>query len=110
MLKKNGFSLIEVSVASLLIMLGVTGYVRLQSEYIALATTLNLRTLALHIAQEKLTDLALFQQTGHLNGKISYHNIATNLGGRIPAGERDMMLSSELNMHTYDTQWQVENV
>jgi hypothetical protein len=110
MQQENGFSLIEVSIASLLIMLGVTGYVTLQSEYVISATKLNLRVLALNLAQEKLTDLSYFQQLSHLEGVQSYQNIATNLGGTIPAGERDIILSSELNLQTYDTQWQVENL
>ncbi|MFT6284022.1 MAG: hypothetical protein ACJAXM_000486 [Arenicella sp.] len=110
MYKENGFSLIEVSIASLLIMLGVTGYVTLQSEYVVADAKINLRGLALHLAQEKLTDLVYFQQLSHIKGAISYQNIATNLGGTIPAGKRDVTLSSGLNLQTYDTQWQVENV
>ncbi len=71
MYKKNGFSLIEVVVASLLIMLGVTGYATLQTEYVVADAKIKLRTLALHLAQEKLTDLAYFQQLSHSNGNIS---------------------------------------
>jgi hypothetical protein len=108
--KNNGFSLIEVSIASLIIMLGVTGYVTLQSEYVVADAKLNLRALALHIAQEKLTDLSYFQQLNHVEGVESFQNIATNLGGSIPAGERDVILSSKLNFQTYDTQWHVENL
>ena len=63
--KINGFTLIEVSVASLIIMLGVTGYVTLQSEYVVADAKINLRGLALQLAQEKLTDLAFFQQLSH---------------------------------------------
>jgi hypothetical protein len=110
MYKEKGFSLIEVSVASLIIMLGVTGYVTLQSEYVVADAKLNLRGLALLLAQEKLTDLAYFQHLSHVEGMASYQNIANNLGGSIPAGERDMILSSELNLQTFDTQWQVENL
>ena len=108
--KENGFSLIEVSIASLLIMLGVTGYVTLQSEYVVADAKINLRVLALHIAQEKLNDLGYFQQLSHMEGTTSYQNIATNLGGGITAGERDVILSSEQHLQTYDTQWQVENM
>jgi hypothetical protein len=110
MYKEYGFSLIEVSIASLLIMLGVTGYVTLQSEYVVADAKINLRGIALHLAQEKLTDLFYFQQLSHIPGAISYQNIATNLGGTIAAGERDVILSSDLNLQTYDTQWQVENL
>ena len=108
--KQHGFSLIEVAVASLLIMLGVTGYVTLQSEYVVADAKINLRGMALLLAQEKLTDLAYFQQLNHSEGVLSYQNIATNLGGSIPAGEREISLSSELNLQTYKTQWQVEDL
>lgn len=110
MYKENGFSLIEVSIASLIIMLGVTGYVTLQSEYVVADTKLSLRSLALLLAQEKLTDLAYFQQLSHKAGVQSYQNIATNFGGSIPSGERDVIFSSELNPQTYDTQWEVANL
>lgn len=110
MYTENGFSLIEVSIASLLIMFGVTGYVTLQSEYVVADAKINLRTVALHLAQEKFTDLVYFQQLNHIEGNTSYQNIATNLGGTILAGERNVILSSELNLQTYDTQWEVENV
>lgn len=110
MYAENGFSLIEVSIASLLIMFGVTGYVTLQSEYVVADAKINLHTVALHLAQEKFTDLAYFQQLSHIEGSTSYQNIATNLGGTILAGEHNVILSSELNLQTYDTQWEVENV
>jgi hypothetical protein len=110
MYKKNGFSLIEVSVASLLIMLGVTGYVTLQIEYVVADAKINLRILALHLAQEKLTDLAYFQQLSHSSGNMSYQNIASDLGGNIPAGERDIIMTSSLDFQTFNTQWQVEDM
>lgn len=110
MYKENGFSLIEVSIASLLIMLGVTGYVTLQSEYVVASEKLNLRGVALRLAHEKLTDLAYFQQLSAPAEMRSYQNIAANSGGSIPAGEREVVLSSALNLQTYDTQWQVENL
>jgi hypothetical protein len=110
MYKEHGFSLIEVSIASLLIMLGVTGYVTLQSEYVVADAKINLRGLALQLAQEKFTDLAYFQQLSHIHGSISYQNIASNLGGTITAGERDVIFSLRSSLHTYDTQWEVENL
>ena len=96
--------------ASLLIMLGVTSYVTLQSEYVVADAKINLRVLALNIAQEKLTDLTYFQYLSHSNGRASYQNVGTNLGGSIPAGERDIILNSKMDFQTYNTQWQVENM
>ena len=108
--KKNGFSLIEVLIASLLLLMGVTGYVTLQSEYVVADRNINLRFLALNLAQEKLTDLAYFQQLSHSSGNTSYQNVNTSLGGSIAAGERDIILSAKMDFQTYDTQWQVENL
>lgn len=110
MCKENGFSLIEVTIASLIIMLGVTGYVTLQSEYVVTDTKFNLRGRALDLAQEKLTDLAFFQHLRHVIGASSYQNIDNNMGGSIPAGERDIVLSSAANLQTFDTQWEVEDL
>lgn len=110
MFKENGFSLIEVTVASLIIMLGVTGYVTLQSEYVVTDTKLNLRGLALDLAREKLTDLAYFQHLNHVEGVSTFQGIANNTGGSIPAGERDIVVSSLVSLQTYDTQWEVENL
>lgn len=104
LLDKKGFTLIEVLVASLLIMLGVTGYVRLQSEYVFADVKLNLRTHALRLAQHKIADLSYFQ------GLADYNNISTNLGGGLAAGEVDVPLSSKLNLHRYTLQWQVEDL
>ncbi|WP_299074117.1 prepilin-type N-terminal cleavage/methylation domain-containing protein [uncultured Paraglaciecola sp.] len=107
---QKGFSLVEVSIASLIIMLGVTGYVTLQSEYVIADAKINLRGLALQLAQNKLADLSYFQQLSHVEGGKSYQSIETNLGGSTPAGEQQVILSSATNMQTYDTQWQVENL
>jgi hypothetical protein len=106
----NGFSLIEVSVASLLIMLGVTGYVSLQSEYVLADAKLNARILALQVAQEKLTDLASYQQLVHTEDVNSYQNIATNIGGEIPSGDRDVIVTVDLGLQTFNTQWQVSDL
>jgi hypothetical protein len=107
---ENGFSLIEVTVASLIIMLGVTGYVTLQSEYVVTDNKLNLRGLALDLAREKLSDLEYFQHLNHVEGVTTFQGIANNTGGTIPAGERDIVLSSNVNLQTFDTQWEVEDL
>lgn len=110
MFNQQGFSLIEVTVASLIIMLGVTGYVTLQSEYVVTNNQLNLRAVALNLAQQKLTDLGYFQHLSHVEGASSFQNIANNMGGSIPSGESSIAMTSGENLQTYDTQWKVENL
>lgn len=105
--KANGFSLVEVSVAALLIMLGVSGYATLQSEYVVADAKLNLRSLALQIANEKLTDLANFQQLENVGEQVSFQSISDNQGGNIPAGDNNYVTTTELSAQTFNTQWQV---
>ena len=108
--KQQGFTLIEVAIAALLIMLGVSGYVTLQSEYVVANENVNLKSIALRLAQQKLEDLYYFQQLDTLHGIQSYQEIATNVGGEISSGLRDVIVSSELNLQPYETKWQVEDV
>ena len=105
---KNGFSLVEVLVASLVIMLGVTGYVTLQSEYVVANSNLNLRSIAIQLAKDKLSDLGYFQQLRHSGAVANYTKVNTNQGGSIPAGDRLVLLSSNAaNTHVFNTSWQV---
>lgn len=106
----KGFTLIEVLVASLLIMLGVTGYVSLQSEYVLADAKLNLRSRAVNLAEQKLADLSFFQQLALSDGKASYQAIANNSGGTISSGEKIIQLSSEQNLHSYYLTWQVDDL
>ncbi|MEP1447616.1 MAG: hypothetical protein ABJK37_16035 [Paraglaciecola sp.] len=110
MFSEKGFSLVEVTVASLIIMLGVTGYVTLQSEYVVTNNKLNLRAVALNLAQQKLADLGYFQHLSHVEGASSFQNIADNMGGSIPSGERSFAMTSEENQQTYTTQWEVDDL
>jgi Tfp pilus assembly protein PilV len=106
----KGFSLVEVLIASLMIMLGVTGYVTLQSEFVMADSRLNLRHLALQIAQEKLDDLASFSQIESLPGVACYNDIANNVGGSIPSGDVTVALgNNQLNTRHFNRTWQVRN-
>jgi prepilin-type N-terminal cleavage/methylation domain-containing protein len=107
--KRQGFTLIEVLVASLLIMLGVTGYVSLQSEYVLTDAKLNLRSRAIQLAEQKLADLGYFQQLTASPNHISYQAITNNLGGSIASGEKLIQLSTEQNLHSYHLTWQVDD-
>lgn len=106
----KGFTLIEVLVASLLIMLGVTGYVTLQSEYVLADAKMDLRSRAAHLAEQKLADLSYFQQLTLSADYPSYQAIANNSGGAITSGEKVVQLSSEQNLHSFYLTWQVQDL
>ncbi|MGS2720298.1 type IV pilus modification PilV family protein [Paraglaciecola aestuariivivens] len=105
--KVLGFTLIEVLVASMLIMLGVTGYVSLQSEYVLADDKLNLRSRAWQLAEQKLDDLTLFTQLSKDSGELAYASITNNSGGTIPAGEKLVRLSSKQHTQAYVLKWTV---
>lgn len=105
-----GFSLVEVLIASLMIMLGVTGYVTLQSEFVMADSKMNLRNVALQLAQEKLDDLASFSQIESEPNQFSYNDIGANAGGQLPSGNVDIALgNNQINIRTFNRTWQVIN-
>lgn len=104
----QGFSLIEVLVASLLIMLGVTGYVSLQTEYVVADKNLNLHYGAIQLAQQKVEDLLLYQELYISEGKYAYQDISSNAGGSITAGIKTVRMSKNASdTHKYMLTWQV---
>jgi len=106
----KGFTLIEVMVASLIIMLGVTGFVTLQSQYMRSGTKLNLRSVALKLSQEKLDDLRDFSILETSVGKLAYNDIASNAGGNLASGDVVVTLTSDVaSTYTFNRQWQVIN-
>lgn len=106
----RGFTLVEVLVAALIIMLGVTGYVTLQSQYIRSDAKLNLRAVALKLGQEKLDDLRSFTRVETEAGHEAFNDIINNGGGIIPAGDIDVTLTSDIaSTYTFNRQWQVTN-
>jgi len=107
-LKVNGFTLVEILVASLIIMMGVTGYVTLQSQYVMADNAINLRYLAMQLAQEKVDDLGFFEQIQTTVGKYSYNNIKSNSGGTIAAGPIYVALSANSNnTQLYHMNWKI---
>lgn len=104
----KGFTLIEVLVASLIIMIGVTGYVTLQSEYVRSDAKLNLRNAALQLGQEKLDDLRQFTQIRAKVGEFAFNDIANDAGGSIGAGDVDIGLTADpTNTYTFSRHWVV---
>lgn len=104
----RGASLIEVLIASLLIMLGVTGFVSLQSEIVAADDQLNKRNIALQLAQEKLEDLAAFKAFESSLGRHAFNGIQTNQGGSLAAGQVEVVLNNNpSNIQAYMRTWVV---
>lgn len=105
---KNGFTFLEVLVATLIVMLGVTGYVTLQSKFIQSDSRMNLRTVALQIAQEKLDDLRVFTQLETETNIVAYNDIDSNTGGSLSAGNVLVSLTSDANStYTFARSWAV---
>lgn len=106
----KGFTLIEVMVASLIIMLGVTGYVTLQSQYMRSDAKLNLRSVALKLSQEKLDDLKDFSVLETTAGQLAFNDIGNNVGGNLASGNVVVNLTTDVaSTYTFNRQWQVIN-
>ncbi|MDM7860816.1 hypothetical protein QTP81_09435 [Alteromonas sp. ASW11-36] len=104
----RGFALVEVIVVALIVMIGVTGYVTLQSEYVRSDSSMNLRTVAMELAQEKLDDLRQFEELQTTAGAIAFNDIADNQGGAIAAGPTNIAIKTAAGQtHTFVRSWQV---
>jgi prepilin-type N-terminal cleavage/methylation domain-containing protein len=107
----SGFSLLEVLIATAIMLFGVAGYVQLQSHYIKLDHTLNLRQQAVFLANEKLQDLRRFSVLHASAGQISYQNIHTDTGGQIGSGAIAKSLwQSQAQTIPFELHWQVTNM
>ena len=105
----RGFSLVEVLIASLIIMLGVSGVVSLQSAYMRSDAQVSNRHAALRLAQNKFDDLRQFEAIESASGIIAYNDIADNAGGTITPGQVDVTLGTDGEFHSFYRNWKVEN-
>lgn len=104
----KGFTLVEVIIVAFIVMLGVTGYVTLQSEYVRTDTSLNLRVIATSLAQDKLDDLRQFESLESNPGDIAYNDIDDNLGGAIASGAINIPVKTGNNqVHQFVRTWTV---
>jgi type II secretory pathway pseudopilin PulG len=104
----KGFTLTEVLIAAMLLSLGITGIVTLQSQYVEKDRAFYERQIALHLAHQKLTDLQQFQSL--LDDTVAaYGDIGDDAGGFMDAGENIQTMSSDGEEVEYSLHWQVEN-
>ena len=110
MKKQAGFTLIEMLIAALVILIGVTGYVTLQSNFMRSDAQLNLRAVALKLAQEKMDDLRTFTQLQTTAGVFDYNDVQNNAGGALVSGNIDVAVNADADMnHTFIRNWTVTN-
>ncbi len=106
----RGFTLVEVLIASFIIMISVTGFVTLQSEYIKSDKTLNLRAAALQLADEKVDDLEQFDVLETQAGARAFVDIDDDEGGTLAAGVTTVNLKQgEQATHQFTRSWDVTN-
>ncbi|RDV29322.1 prepilin-type N-terminal cleavage/methylation domain-containing protein [Alteromonas aestuariivivens] len=108
MQKSRGFTLIEVLIAALIVMLGVTGFVTLQGEFMRSDAALNLRAVAIQLAEEKLDDLRRFDVLEVTAGELAYNDIDDNLGGTLPAGDLTVAVGTDNGRtHQFTRNWTI---
>ena len=111
MTKQNGFGLIEVTIACLVLSIGMAALVKLETLYLQASRLSKARSIALNLAQQKLDDLKNFSQLTADNNQFSYSDIETNQGGAV---KEDGLLKFPAGLVTgyadnYQLTWTVEN-
>lgn len=107
----KGFSLIEILLVSVLIMVSVTGVITLQSQYMRADQELAIRHQALLLANQKMEDLQQFASLRSYQELPAYSQIKTNLGGHLAAGELIIAMDQqEQNQLTFERNWKVTDL
>ncbi|BDX05701.1 type IV pilus modification PilV family protein [Planctobacterium marinum] len=105
-----GFTFLEVLVVTFIVMLGVTGYVTLQTKFLQSDSQLNLRATAMRLALEKLDDLKMFTQLDTEENINAYNDIVSNGGGDLSSGTVEVQVSSDdSNTYSFQRSWDVIN-
>ncbi len=101
--RQQGFGLIEVLVAFVVIAAGAAALVKLQGAFLTTTAESGAREAAMHLAETKLDDLRTFEVVSTTTGKVAYQDIANNLGGNILAG------TQTIGNQSYSLSWSVSN-
>lgn len=111
--KVGGFSLIEVMIASSILLTSATATIVFNKRMMDFQIKRFHVETAARLAREKIQDLHDFQslhgQNG-LRGKSSYSQIASNKGGVLPAGAVNLQpYGIKTNILTFTRSWEVVN-
>lgn len=107
MIRQSGASLLEVLIASAIALTGISGFTQLQSSLMRTDELLLYQNAAQQLIERKVIDLKQFDSIRF--GENSYQSIATNNGGRIPAGEHLHPVQSDVSL-SLTLNWRVERV
>ena len=101
--KQNGFGLLEVLIAFVIITVSVVALLSLQNSYLKNENNLTIRNGAMHLAESKLDDLRTFDSLASATGVVAYNDINNNTGGTITAG------TVSVGSYSYTLSWTVSN-
>ncbi|MBU2879694.1 type IV pilus modification PilV family protein [Aliiglaciecola lipolytica] len=104
----QGFSLVEVMIASLILLVGITGFATMQNRIMQSEKSLDLHAKAVQIAKQKMAELSYFERNQTDDGKTSYQSIADDKGGASAAGEIEIIENAHTdNSAKFKQHWQV---
>lgn len=106
--RQHGFSLIEVMIASLILIIGITGFATMQSRIVENDQALKLREMAMQIAKQKIEEFRYFEHNQISDNGPSFKEIANDQGGKSQAGEIEVIdnLQHEIKFK-FEQHWQV---
>ncbi|MDO6694043.1 prepilin-type N-terminal cleavage/methylation domain-containing protein [Aliiglaciecola sp. 3_MG-2023] len=104
----HGFSLIEVMIASLILVVGVTGFATMQNHVMSHKQATDLHAIAVQVAKQKMIELRHFEQNRTSEDKLNFQSIADDQGGASDPGEIEVVKNTHTeNTHTFNLHWEV---
>ena len=107
----TGMTLLGTLIATLIMGIGISALVKLQSLLLQTSQQNQDRTSALLIAQQKLADLKSFTQLSSDPALFDFNDIADNQGGNLTMAGQLIMPAGTIKQanQTFNLSWQVEN-